>query len=543
MTSVAQPESRVKKTLLNARVNLIFYFLQLILSFFSRKIFLDCLGDDFIGLTGTLQNLLGFLNLAELGVGSAIGYLLYKPLYDHDEEKITEIISVMGYLYRWIGLIILGAGMILSGFLPLIFPLSDLNASTPDGMSGDPIGGHINYGIVYFAFYAFLSSSLIGYFINYRQNLLGADQRNYVVTAYFQSANIIKILVQMALAYWTHNLFLWIAIELSFGILYSFILNWKINQTYPWLKANVRLGKELFKKYPEVMKKTKQLFVHRIGSFVQFQITPFLIYTFSSLSLVAFYQNYTLVISRLAAFFGNFTSGIDASVGNLIAEGNKVKILSVFWELQSLRFFIAGLISIPVFLLINPFIKIWLGEEYILPKITLILILIPEFIGRIRGTVDEFAFGYGLFWDVWAPIIGSAILLAVSISAGIFWGLNGVLLGPISNLVIIILLWKPYFLFHWGIKTNFLKYWTEFFKNLSCIALAFIASYYFSKIFDWTKVNNFISWIITAIPVFLFYLIVSYLVFLLFTNGMKLLNHRIKEFVKKILFSIQNKKV
>lgn len=93
-----QQESRVKKSLLNARVNLIFYFLTLILSFFSRKIFLDTLGADFVGLTGTLQNLLGFLNLAELGIGSAIGYVLYKPLFEHDEGKINEIISVFGYL-------------------------------------------------------------------------------------------------------------------------------------------------------------------------------------------------------------------------------------------------------------------------------------------------------------------------------------------------------------------------------------------------------------------------------------------------------------
>ena len=109
-------ESRVRKSLLNARVNLIFYFLTLALSFFSRKIFLDTLGADFVGLTGTLQNLLGFLNLAELGIGSAIGYVLYKPLFDHDETKINEIISVFGYLYRWIGKIILIAGCILAFF-------------------------------------------------------------------------------------------------------------------------------------------------------------------------------------------------------------------------------------------------------------------------------------------------------------------------------------------------------------------------------------------------------------------------------------------
>ena len=107
-------ESRLKKSLLNARVNLIFYFLSLALSFFSRKIFLDALGADFMGLIGTLNNLLGFLNLAELGISTAIGYVLYKPLFEHDEKKINEIISVFGFIYRRIGFIILSAGCALA---------------------------------------------------------------------------------------------------------------------------------------------------------------------------------------------------------------------------------------------------------------------------------------------------------------------------------------------------------------------------------------------------------------------------------------------
>ena len=83
-------ESRLKKSLLNARVNLIFYFLSLALSFFSRKIFLDVLGADFMGLIGTLNNLLGFLNLAELGISTAIGYVLYKPSSNTMKGKLMK---------------------------------------------------------------------------------------------------------------------------------------------------------------------------------------------------------------------------------------------------------------------------------------------------------------------------------------------------------------------------------------------------------------------------------------------------------------------
>ena len=134
-------ESRVKKTLLNARINLIFYFLTLVLSFFSRKIFLNLLGIDFAGLTGTLQSLLNFLNIAELGIGTAVGYTLYRPLFEQNQHQINEIISVFGYMYRWIGRIILFVGFILSLFLPLIFPQSPFNLT-----------------IIFLVYYAFLTS-------------------------------------------------------------------------------------------------------------------------------------------------------------------------------------------------------------------------------------------------------------------------------------------------------------------------------------------------------------------------------------------------
>ena len=103
---------RLHKSILNAEVNLIFYFLSLFLAFFSRKIFLDCLGTEFIGLTGTLGNILGYLNLAELGITASIGYFLFKPLQTNNRHEVQEVMSLLGYLYNWIGGII-GAG----GFL------------------------------------------------------------------------------------------------------------------------------------------------------------------------------------------------------------------------------------------------------------------------------------------------------------------------------------------------------------------------------------------------------------------------------------------
>mgnify|MGYP003509420043 FL=1 len=304
---------RVHKSLLNAKVNLIFYFLSLFFSFFSRKIFLDCLGADFIGLTGTLGNILGYLNLAELGVGAAISFFLYKPLQSNNRNEINEIISVFGYLYRKIGQFIFIGGLLVSFFFPLIFSKTELGL-----------------GIIYFSFFSFLGSSLIGYFINYRQILLTADQKNYLVAVYFQSANLVKIALQIFLAYTYRNLYVWVAVEFFFGIIGCIVLNWKINKEYPWLKSSVGNGKELLKKYPTILTNTKQVFIHKIKDFLLSKSDELFIFAFVSLKMVAYYGNYTMIIYKVSQLFTFVLDGVGAGVGNLVAEGDKKNMMKVF---------------------------------------------------------------------------------------------------------------------------------------------------------------------------------------------------------------------
>ena len=491
-----------------------FYFLTLILSFFSRKIFLDCLGANFVGLTGTLQNLLGFLNLAELGIGSAIGYVLYKPLFEKDQTKINEIISVMGYLYRWIGFIILGSGIILSFFLPLIFPDSNTGFNMP---------------IIYLAYYAFLTSSLIGYFINYRQNLLGADQRNYVVTGYFQTMNIIKILIQMVTAYYTGSYYFWIGIELLFGVLYSFILNWKINQTYPWLRTEVKRGRELLSVHNQVLTKTKQLFIQKISYFVQYQTVPFLTYAFVNLQIVAFYGNYTIITDKLANFVNTFLESSGASIGNLIAEGNRTKIINLFWELLSMRYFIGGTFAFAILVLIEPFISIWLGKNYLLSDTIVYLITLNVFIGYTRGGVMQFLFGYGMFADIWAPISEIVINLTVAIICGSHWGLSGVLLGGLVSQILIVGIWKPIYLFWKGFKEPVWKYWLGFIKLVvTVIVPAFIVIYFISPRLSIDPASSYVNWVMYAVITVFIYAIVAFSLLYISSNGMRRFVHRFR---------------
>lgn len=502
--------------MLNAEVNLVFYFLSLFLAFFSRKIFLDCLGTEFIGLTGTLSNILGYLNLTELGITASIGYFLFKPLQTNDRQEIQEIMSLLGYLYNWIGCIILAGGIIISLFFPLIFANANLGL-----------------GIIYFAFYSFLGSSLIGYFINYRQILLNADQKKYLVAIYFQSANIIKIILQIYLAYHYQNLYVWVGIEFLFGIIGCITLNWKINQEYPWLKVNKKDGRYLLKKYPEVLAKTKQVFIHKIKDFVLVKSDELFIFLFVSLKMVAYYGNYMIIISKLISLFSAVTGSVGASVGNLVAEGNKQNMMKVFWEFTTIQHTISAILCFSLYNFIEPFIAHWLGPEYIMDRWILILLVIFIYITNSRKSVDSFNYAHGLYADVWSAWAELIINVSITIIGGLKWGIIGILLGKNISLFAIVVLWKPYYLFTSGLNEPVSIYWRGVIRNYGISIFAFALATLIIRYVPVNPYQNIWDWILYAIIGMIIFLSIDLGATLLFAKGAKDSLKRIRNFRKK----------
>ena len=507
---------RVRKSILNAEVNLVFYFLSLFLTFFSRKIFLDCLGTEFIGLAGTLGNILGYLNLTELGITASIGYFLFKPLQQQNRQEVQDILSLLGYLYRWIGAIILAGGIVVSLFFPLIFGSSEL------GM-----------GIVYFAFYSFLGSSLIGYFINYRQILLTADQKNYLVAIYLQTANLLKIALQIFLAYHYRNLYLWVGIEFLFGIIGCIVLNWKIDQEYPWLRVDKRRGRALLRQHPEIIAKTKQVFIHKIKDFVLVKSDELFIFFFVSLKMVAFYGNYMMIISKLIALFGAVTGSVGASVGNLVAEGHKPNMLKVFWEYTTLQHTIAATLSFSLYVLLEPFVAHWLGTEYIMDHRILVLLIIYVYITNSRNSVDSFNYAHGLYADVWAAWAELGLNVTVTIVAGLQWGIIGILLGKIVSLFFIVVLWKPYYLFSQGFKEPVATYWKGVLRNYAISATAIALALATIRHLPIDPYGSIWQWMLYAAAVMPIFLAFQLSGTLLMAKGAKDSLNRIKNIRKK----------
>jgi len=490
---------------MNIKVGMFFYILSLFLAFFSRKVFLDCLGAEFIGLTSMLMNIMSFLSVAELGIGTSIVYFLYKPLQEDNHEKINEVMSMLAFLYRCIGTIIGIGGIIVSLFFPWWFD-------------------HLSTGLplVYFAFYSFLTTSVAGYVFNYKQLLVSANQKQYLVNAYFQTIGIAQSLVQILLAYYYRNLWLWVVVGLVFTIIGIIVFNIRIRQLYPWLKINLTQGRENLKKYPEVLHKTRQIFVQKIKDFILYRSDEILVGAFTlSVVKVAFYGNYTMIINKFLYLVNILSDGLSAGVGNLLAEGNEKNIMKVYWEMTAARFFILGIIIFPLLMFLQPFIGCWLGQQYQMSEVIVYLLIFNLFIRLQPAAVYIFLGAAGLFADVWAAWTELIVNLAVTLLLAPTYGIVGILLGKIISFFFISAFWKPYYLFSQGFHKSVWEYWHGMTPYYTFFTL-------FTSLSLWLKytivdhhVESFLSLVIYGGIITMPLLVAYFLLLFQFTNGMK----------------------
>lgn len=508
---------RTHRSIMNIKVGMIFYILSLVLAFFSRKVFLDCLGAEFIGLTGMLMNIMSFLSVAELGIGTSIIYFLYKPLQEDNREEINKIMSMLAFLYRCIGFVILGCGIIVSIFFPWWF--GNLTTGLP---------------LVYFAFYSFLASSAAGYIFNYKQLLVGANQKQYLVSAYFQTIGIIQSITQILLAYYYRNLWLWVVVGLIFTIIGIIIFNHRIQQLYPWLQIDLRKGRENLKHYPEVLRKTRQIFVQKIKDFILYRSDEIMVGMFVSVVKVAFYGNYTIIINKLNFLVNILSEGLSAGVGNLLAEGNEHNIMKIFWELTAVRFLILGIVIFSLLLFLQPFIGCWLGEEYQLSNVIVFLIIFNLFIRYQTAAVYIYLGSAGLFADVWASWTELVVNISVTLLLAPTYGIAGILLGKIISFGFISSFWKPYYLFKEAFHKSVWEYWRGMSPYYIIFTLFALMTIWLEQAIIAPHADTFISLALYGAAVSIPLFITFFLLLFICTKGMKYFVAR-KPIVYKIL--------
>ncbi len=508
--------TRTKRTIQNSRMSLLLFLLQIFVGFYSRKVFLDYLGAEVLGVNTTLGNILSFLNLSELGIGIAMATSLYKPIQNQDKECICEVISVQGFLYRRIALLLICLSIPILIVIPWIFPSVECGV-----------------GYVYFAYVVFLSGSLFSYLWNYRQILIGADQKNYKLQPWIHAVRYSKIFIQIFLLVATNcGIWGWIVMELISNVVSVLVINYVLRREYPWLQHVSIPVKELLNKYHWLIVKTKQIFVHKMALFVLEQTSPLIIYALVSLTMVTYYSNYMVLIGYTTMLMNVIFSGMGASIGSLVAENNQKHTMEVFWELFTSRIWLSGVACFALFVLVNSFITFWIGEKYMLDESTILIMIVIMFMRVTRTVTDSFNHAFQLFGDVWAAIIEAIINLGLSLLLGYIWGLNGILIGVAISLFVIGFFWKPYYLFSRGLKTPTISYYIQYILHVSILgASAFLTLYLAAQIeYDSKSISEVVLHHLFTVVV---YVVITFSILYVVTSSMRRFTIRMLNLVKK----------
>lgn len=503
----------------NIKISFIFYFITIIFSFISRSYFIKLLGANISGFNNLIASLLGFLNIAELGIATAITYALYTPLRNKEYDKLNEIMILFKFYYIRIGKFVFLSGIIISLFLKLF------------------VKNQVPIIDAYVYYYLFLINSSLSYFFNYKEVLLSADQKQYIVTVINNSIKIVKTIVQIILLIYTKNYALWIIVELIFNLIGWILISIKVKNLYPYIsfKSNKDI-KEIRKNNNSIIKAIKEVFFHKIATFIVNQTDSILISLFLSLKQTAIYGNYTMIISNISNLIGTVMNSFKGSVGDLIAEGNEKNTYKIFKQLYIIDNILAIIISYTLYNVVNSFMIIWVGKEYLFDKTIVLIMLINLYIQISRSSIEKFKESFGIFWDVWAPALEGIINLSVSLILANYIGIIGLFIGTFISNITIVLIWKPYVLYKYGLKTpikNYIKIFINvLFNNMVIIMLS---NYLIDMINKFTilNLNPIINFGVNSIVSFS---IVSTITFIMY-----MFNKSFRGLVKDVMYRVRCK--
>ena len=300
------------------------------------------------------------------------------------------------------------------------------------------------------------------------KSFLVADLQEYKVNYINQLMKFAKYALQIiAIVLIEHieNKFLaWCFIDVILSILTALLIKSVVRKNYPWLLINLSAGKDLRKKHIEIITKIKQIFFHQLGGIIITQVTPIIIYAYISLNTVTKYENYIIIVTAIYSLIGATFAGIQAGIGNLIAQGDKNRVIAFFNQFLVFRYWVISIICFTFYLQSEYFITLWIGKDFVLEEQVLLVLTLYAFIRLARSFIDSFLVGYGLFSDIYVPIIESIMTIGLSIILGKYFGLFGIILGSTISLFIMVIGWKAFFLFSRGFSTSIKLYIAKLIK-------------------------------------------------------------------------------
>lgn len=416
-------------------------FTTLIFPFVVRTAMIYTLGAEYLGLSSLFTSVLNVLSLAELGVGSAMVYAMYKPIAEKDEETICALLNLYRNIYRIIGSVIVVCGI---AILPFIRKF--ISGDVPDDIN------------IYLLFSIYLINTAGSYFLfAYQASALNASQRNDITSKVNMFTSIVKNVCQIiALLLWKSYYCYVIFLPLT-TIISNFIIAHLARRMYP---QYVCRGTVEWKLKKEIKGKILALFAVKITGIMYNSVDSIVVSAFLGLVVLAKYNNYYYIMSAVVAVVTVVYNSITSSIGNSIVLESDQKNYRDYMNLSFINAWIVGWCTVCFFCLYQPFMKIWVGEDMMFDKGVVMCFCLYFYVHQLKSVQSAYKDAAGLWKeDMWRSYAANIFNLAANILLVQSIGIYGILISTILALLVITYPWQTWMihkrLFHYSMWPYF----------------------------------------------------------------------------------------
>ena len=482
-------QSRTTNSIRNAIISIAMQVLILILSFVCRTIFIQALGDQYLGISGLYTNILSMLSLADLGINTVMIYALYKPIANKDENEICRLVAYFKRLYRIIALVVLALGLVCVPFLQYIIKDSTLPLST-----------------LRWYFILYLAGSVCSYLIVYKTTIINADQRIYLVKIVDFAASLTINILQIVVLYFTHNFSFYLFVNIGVILCKNALMSLITQRMYPFLNRRSKhdVNDEL---KIQLKNNIKSIFLYRVSAAVMNSTDNILISVILGTVVVGQYSNYVLIVTAINTFIMLIAQSVLSSLGNFNATEQDERKLLIFRCLLLCFYVVATFVACCFVSMFNDFIRLWVGridESYVLSDFTVYAITFNFYVGCILNPIWMYREAAGLFNQVKYSMTFAAILnIILSFVLGYWVGVGGIIVATALSKLLTNFWFEPQMLFKHIFHDKERKYWLfiakQFILSLLCIIPMAIIGKNLPGEIPYIVLKIFISFAITLI--------------------------------------------
>lgn len=477
-------QGRIENSIKNSSLGIITQISNILLGVIVRTFFIHYLEKAYLGVNGLFTNVLTMLSLAEMGVGAAIVYNMYKPIADSDYKQIAKLMNLYKKAYFVIGCIVGVIGICLIPVIPYIIK----DDSSIKNLT--------------FIYVLYLSNTVASYFFAYKRSIFSADQRDRVLQLFKLITHIIRSILQVAVLIIFKNFILYLFIQIASTIIENIVISAFADKCYPFLKEYKQENLTKQERKP-IFDDIKALFIYKIGSTALDGTDNIIISSFDSVVSVGLLSNYTLITGAVQTLLSQITNAITGSVGNFIAKEKKERHEELLNKITFLNFVLYGVIFVGSTAVLNPFISLWAGNDYVLSLKIVFIHCLNIYILGMMNSIWTFRSTMGLFvHGKWRPLISAIINVVVSIWWAKEIGFIGVLLGTTFTRVVTNVWYDPIIVYQKGLHKSPCKYYLKWLVYLSITLIDIMIVHYLTKFIPLTGILGILVYGILAVTIF-----------------------------------------